>query len=183
MATSAVVTLAAGTMNIAELVFAHDELGVGATGFGLLVSAYGFGLIGGSIYAGRSEGDVRRRYFAGLAALAFGLAATATAPTLVVAMAFFAVAGLGNGLFSVSNRTMLHGAIPERVHGRLFGLVDSCDCWGFGIAVVAGGALVSALGGRATLAIAGGMLLIVAVAAAFALRAERPAPLRVAVAT
>ena len=56
MATSAVVTLAAGTMNIAELVFAHDELGVGATGFGLLVSAYGFGLIGGSIYAGRERG-------------------------------------------------------------------------------------------------------------------------------
>ena len=58
---------------------------------------------------------------------------------------------------------MLHGAIPERVHGRMFGLVDSCDCWGFGIAVVAGGALVSTLGGRATFAIAGGMLLIVAV--------------------
>ena len=182
IATSAVVTLAAGTMNIAELVFAHDELGIGATGFGLLVSAYGLGLIVGSIYAGRTEGDVHRRYFAGLFALALGLAATATAPTLVVAMAFFVVAGLGNGLFSVSNRTMLHAAIPERVHGRLFGLVDSCDSWGFGIAVVAGGALVSAFGGRATLAIAGGMLLIVAVTAAFALRAERPAPLRVAVA-
>ena len=75
---------------------------------------------------------------------------------------------------------MLHGAIPERVHGRLFGLVDACDCWGFGLAVIAGGALVSALGGRATLAIAGGMLVVVG-AAAFALR-ERPAPLRVAVA-
>jgi MFS family permease len=179
MATSAVVTLAAGTMNIAELVFAYEELGVGATGFGLLVSAYGCGLIGGSIYAGRSEGDVRRRYFAGLAALAFGLLATAAAPTLMVAMVLFAVAGLGNGLFSVSNRTMLHAAIPERVHGRLFGLVDACDCWGFGLAVIAGGALVSTLGGRATFAIAGGMLLLVATAAALALR---PAPLRVAVA-
>jgi MFS family permease len=179
MATSAVVTLAAGTMNIAELVFAHDELGVGATGFGLLVSAYGFGLIGGSIYAGRREGEVRRRYFAGLAALALGLAATATAPTLMVAMACFVVAGLGNGLFSVSNRTMLHAAIPERVHGRMFGLVDSCDCWGFGIAVIAGGALVSTLDGRATFAIAGAVLLLMALAAAAALR---PAPLRVAVA-
>lgn len=179
MGTSAVVTLAAGTMNIAELVFAHEELGVGATGFGLLVSAYGVGLIGGSVYAGRSEGDVRRRYFAGLVALSFGLLATAAAPTLIVAMALFAVAGLGNGLFSVSNRTMLHAAIPERVHGRMFGLVDSCDCWGFGLAVIAGGALVSTLGGRATFAIAGGMLLIVAMVSALALR---PAPLRVAVA-
>jgi MFS family permease len=168
--TSAVVTLAAGTMNIAELVFAHEELGAGATGFGLLVSAYGFGLIAGSIYAGRSEGDLRRRYFAGLAALSLGLAATAAAPTLAVAMALFAVAGLGNGLFSVSHRTILHRAIPERVHGRLFGLVDACDCWGFGIAVIAGGALVSALGSRATLAIAGGMLVVVGVVAAFALR-------------
>ena len=56
MATSAVVTLAAGTMNIAELVLAHEDLEAGATGFALLVSAYGFGLIGGSLYAGRERG-------------------------------------------------------------------------------------------------------------------------------
>lgn len=178
MGTSAVVTLAAGTMNIAELVFAHEELHVGATGFGLLVSAYGCGLIAGSIYAGRNQGDVRRRYFAGLGALALGLTTTAAAPTLIVAMALFAVAGLGNGLFTISHRTMLQAAIPERVHGRLFGLLDSCDAWGFGLAVIAGGALVSALGGRATLAIAGGTLLVVAMVSALVLR---PAPLRVAV--
>ena len=57
-------------MNIAELVLAQRDLEAGATGFALLVSAYGLGLIGGSLYAGRDGGDVRRRYFAGLAALA-----------------------------------------------------------------------------------------------------------------
>ena len=183
MATSAVVTLAAGTMNIAELVFAHDELGVGATGFALLVSAYGFGLIGGSIYAGRDEGDVRRRYFAGLAALA---ARAAGHRRRADARGRDGVAspspGSATGCSRSATARCSTRAIPERVHGRLFGLVDSCDCWGFGIAVIAGGALVSALGGRATFAIAGGMLLIVAVAAAFALRGRAPAPLRVAVA-
>ena len=174
--TSATVTLAAGTMNIAELVLARRELDAGATGFALLVSAYGLGLIGGSIFAGRDAGDVRRRYFAGLAALSSGLLATAVAPTLALAMFAFAFAGMGNGLFGVSNRTMLHRAIPERVHGRLFGLVDSCDSWGFALAVIGGGALATTLGGRATFAIAGLTLLVVWAAAAFALReSARPA--------
>ena len=152
---SAVVTLAAGTMNIAELVLAQSELHAGATGFALLVSAYGLGLIAGSLYAGRDGGNVRRRYAAGLVTLATGMLATSLAPGLGLALLTFAFTGAGNGLFSVSNRVMLHRAIPERIHGRAFGLVDSLDSWGFALAVIAGGALATTLGGRATFAIAG----------------------------
>ena len=117
-------------MNIAELVLAQSELRAGATGFALLVSAYGLGLIAGSLYAGRDGGNVRRRYAAGLVTLATGMLATALAPGLGLALLTFAFTGAGNGLFSVSNRVMLHRAIPERIHGRAFGLVDSLDCLG-----------------------------------------------------
>ena len=47
----------AGTMNVAELVLAQQELGSGRAGFALLVSAYGCGLIAGSLLGARDDGD------------------------------------------------------------------------------------------------------------------------------
>ena len=64
--------------------------------------------------------------------------------------------------------------MPERAHGRAFGLLDSLDSWGFGVAVVAGGALATAFGGRPLFAISGALLALVFVGAAFALRRPRP---------
>ena len=165
MATSGLVTLAAATINVAELVLAHEDLDAGATGFALLVCAYGFGLVGGALYAGRDAADVRlrrRRAFA-LALLALGLLACAVAPALWIALLTFVVTGTANGLFTTSNRLLLQRTIPESVHGRAFGLVDSLDSWGFALAVLAGGALTTALGGRATFAIAGAVLAFAAI--------------------
>ena len=162
MATSGLVTLAAATMNVAELVLAHDDLRAGATGFALLVCAYGFGLVGGALYAGR-DGNLRRRRAFALALLAVGMLACALAPALWVALLTFVVTGTANGLFTTSNRLLLQRTIPERVHGRAFGLVDSLDSWGFALAVLAGGALTTALGGRATFAIAGAVLAFAAI--------------------
>jgi MFS family permease len=161
LAGSGLVTLAAATMNVAELVLAHEDLDAGATGFALLVCAYGVGLVGGALFAGR-DGDPARRRGAALVLLAFGMLAAAVVPTLWLALPTFAVAGAANGLFTASNRLLLQRAIPEPVHGRAFGLVDSLDSWGFAIAVLAGGALTTALGGRATFAIAGGVLVLLA---------------------
>ena len=64
--------------------------------------------------------------------------------------------------------------IPGRLHGRAFGLLDAIDSWGFGAAIVAGGALAASLGGRATFALAGALALVVLVAATRAVRQRRP---------
>ena len=66
-------------------------------------------------------------------------------------MLAFAVAGIGNGLFLVTVRVLMQKLIPERAHGRAFGLLDAIDSWGFGAAIVAGGALAASLGGRVDL--------------------------------
>ncbi|MDA0180144.1 MFS transporter [Solirubrobacter phytolaccae] len=168
--TSATVTLCAATMNVGELVLAQRDLKAGATGFALLVSVYGFGLIVGALCAGRDGGDARLCYFAGLAGIAVGMLSTAFAPGLGFALFTFGFTGAANGLFSTSNRILLTRAIPERVHGRAFGLVDSLDSWGFGLAVIAGGALATAFGGRAIFGISGTILLVVWACAAFLLR-------------
>ena len=115
MCTSGAVVLVAGTMNVAELVLAQRELGAGSSGFALLVCAYGCGLVSGSLL-GASDTDeegLRRRYLLGLALLGAGLVGSALAPVLGLAMATFALSGLGNGLFVVSDRVLLQRIVPR----------------------------------------------------------------------
>jgi MFS family permease len=184
MCTSGAVVMVAGTMNVAELVLAQRELGAGSSGFALLVCAYGLGLVSGSLL-GASDTDedgLRRRYLLGLVLLGTGLVGSSFAPVLGLAMATFALSGLGNGLFVVSDRVLLQRIVPERLHGRTFGLLDAVDSWGFGAALIAGGALASAYGGRTTFALAGIGTLLVWLTAARVLRHTRPV-LRPALAT
>ena len=150
--------LVAGATNVAELVLARDELGAGGTGFALLVTAFGCGMLAGSLHRAP-------RYLTSIALLAVGLLGTAAAPNLPLAMLAFAVAGIGNGLFIVTVRDLIQTTIPERSHGRAFGVLDSIDSWAFGAAILAGGALAASLGGRITFAIAGTGALLVLLAA------------------
>ena len=171
MTGSGAVVLVAGAMNVAELVLAQQELGSGRAGFALLASAYGCGLIAGSLLGARDDGEagIRRRYLAGIALMVAGLAGSALAPVIGIAMLTFAVTGAGNALFVISNRVLLQRLVPNRLHGRAFGLLDSIEAWGFGGAVVGGGLLASTSGGRVTFAVAGVVMLIVLVGATRAL--------------
>jgi MFS family permease len=164
--TSGAVLLAAGTTNVAELVLAKDELHAGGSGFGLLVSAYGIGMLAGSLLGSREDG-LQSRYLAALGALGLGLLGSAVAPALGFALVSFAVAGAGNGLFVVANRTLLQRAVPERAHGRAFGVLDAIDSWGFGAAILLGGVMAAGLGGRLTFALAGAATLFILLAASF----------------
>ena len=91
-------------------------------------------------------------------------------------MIAFSVAGLGNGLFCVTVRVLMQKLIPEHAHGRAFGLLDAIDSWGFGAAILAGGALAASVGGRATFALAGTLALLVLIAAQRTLRRSGPTP-------
>ena len=151
MSCSGFVVLAAGTMNVAELVLAQEELGSGRVGFALLVSSYGCGLIAGSLLGARDddgEAGLRRRYLGGMALMVVGLTGSALSPALGFAMFSFAITGAGDGLFILSDRVLLQRMVPERLHGRAFG-------------------------GRATFAIAGAGMLIVLIAASRALSSSR----------
>jgi MFS family permease len=187
--TSGAVMLVAGATNVAELVIAQRDLGAGSTGFALLVSAFGCGMLAGSLLGarndtcprdslterGRDDEHVTNRYLTAIALLGLGLLGTGAAPALPFAMLAFAVAGAGNGLFLVTVRVLMQRLIPERLHGRAFGLQDAVDSWGFGAAILTGGALAASLGGRATFLLAGAFSLIVLFAAARAVSATRPA--------
>jgi MFS family permease len=171
--TSGAVIFTCGTTNVAELVLAKTDLHAGGTGFGLLVSAYACGMLVGSLLGNLDEEAVVVRYLAAIAALGLGLLGSAGAPTLPFALVSFALAGAGNGLFVVVGRLLLTRAVPDSLHGRAFGVLDAVDSWGFGAAVLLGGALVAAVGGRVTFALAGAATLFVLALAAAAARSAK----------
>jgi MFS family permease len=173
--TSGATALAGGTLNVAELALSQRDLHAGATGYALLICAMGVGLMAGSGLGAES------RELLGLLLVAAGMIGAALAPVLVLALAGFVVIGVGNGIFFVSNRVMLQRHVAEHLHGRAFGLVSSIDSWGVCGAVLIGGAFVTTLGARSTLAFAAAAMLSIALVSRRALRASgRP---RLALAT
>ena len=173
MITSGVVTLAGGTLNVSELALSQHDLQAGGTGLALLIGAMGVGLTVGSGLGGES------RDLLGLLLVTAGMIGAALAPVLALAVAAFAVLGVGNGIFIVSNRVMLQRHVAEQLHGRAFGLVSAFDSWGICAAVVLGGALVATAGARPTLALAGGAMALIALISRRALK-TRTTPLALA---
>ena len=168
---SSAVILFAGLFNVAEFLLATEELDAGDAAFSVLVGIFGLGVAMGSLVGARggSMSTLKRRYVAGLAITGVGFVGAGLAPGYAVAAATFAVAGVGNGLVLVHERLLLQNATADDLLGRVFGLKDATTAWGFGIAFVAGGALVSLLGTREVLVVAGIGAVLVAIVSWLAL--------------
>jgi MFS family permease len=176
---SSAIILFASMLNVAELPLAHD-LGAGASAFALLLTAQGVGIVVGSLSGARAGGlrDYKRRYTIGLAAVAAGLVAMSTLPWYGAVLVAFVGFGVGNGLVVVHERLIFQLAIPQRLMGRAFALLDTLGAWGFVTAYLVAGATVSALGARGAVGIAAGGAAAVALYSLVALRrAPDPAPL------
>lgn len=169
---SSAVILFAGMFNVAELLLVREELGAGSATFSLLVGLFGLGVVVGSL-AGASGGalrELKRRYLLGILATGIGLVGAGLAPHLAVAMAAFALAGMGNGLVLVHERLLLQASVRDELLGRVFGLKDAAISWGFALAFIAAGALLTVLGSREVIVMAGGLSIVVWVVAVWALR-------------
>ena len=74
-------------------------------------------------------------------------------PVLVVLC--LCLGGFGNGAALVHDRLLLASSAPESLHGRLFSLQRMCIAGAFTASFVGAGALITALGVRSTLLVAG----------------------------
>jgi hypothetical protein len=172
------VILFASMLNVAELPLAHD-LGAGASGFALLLTAQGIGVVAGSLSGARRGGlrEYKGRYTLGVAAVAAGLVAMSVLPWYGAVLVAFVAFGIGNGLVVVHERLIFQLSIPERLMGRAFALLDALGAWGFVTAYLVAGATVSALGARGAVGIAaGGMAAVVLYSLVALRRAPDPAP-------
>jgi MFS family permease len=164
----------AGLFNVAELFYAKDDLETTEAGFAVLVTAFGAGFIVGSLQGSRggTVPRLKRRYLWGLFAVGASLIATGASPVLPVALVTFALAGFGNGLLLVYERMLIHATVPDALVGRIFGVKDALTAWAFAFAFLAGGALVSELGARELILLAGAIAFMVFAVSALALRNE-----------
>jgi MFS family permease len=147
----------AGLFNVAELPFAEDVLGSTDVGYSVLATAFGLGFIAGSLSGSRGGSPqlLKSRYRLGLLVLALGFLSSGVAPNYAAALVAFAIAGIGNGMLLVFERQIIQAFVPDRLAGRVFGIKDALSAWAFGSAFICAGALVSLLGVRELLIVAG----------------------------
>jgi MFS family permease len=159
-----------------EVVFAQHTLHVGATGYGVLLSAWGGGaVLGSAIYARWRERPSRTMITLGCVFLGVGFVVIAVAPTLAVAIIGSSIAGLGNGIEIVAARTALQEAVPERWMALILSFNESVLQAVPGVGILLGGAIAAIAGPRAAFAVAAAGSFVVAGAVWLRLRTSAPA--------
>ncbi|HKH17717.1 MAG TPA: MFS transporter [Solirubrobacteraceae bacterium] len=161
----------------AIVVFATESLDVGERGYGLLMALWTAGMAAGAM------GLARRVPAHGLAAGALAAVAVQgagiAAPTLWVlaplAAAGYVVGGLAHGTKNVLVRTLIHERAPGHMRGRAYAAYNGLRNGAEIVALTCGGVLIATVGARWTLLLAGGLPVLVALAALLA-RYGRRAP-------
>lgn len=151
------VVLFAAMDNVAEVFYANDALHAGAWGYGLLATVWLVGIVIGAAVIARRLGKERLLPAMATAAIVGGaaVAVAGLVPVLVLALAMFVVGGIGNGIETVSMRSIIVHRVPDRFRGRVFaaygGLMNGMQIAATGLA----GVLVGAVGGQTALIIGG----------------------------
>jgi MFS family permease len=140
----------------AEVFFAKDVLHTGDVGFGVWLTAWPLGMaLGAAVIGRRLRGDLVAAALGAIMLQGLSIAGPALVATLAVSLVSFFAGGLAHGAKNVAVRSLLHERVPEHLHGRAYaaynGLRNSAEL----IAMLMGGALVTAAGSRATLLVAG----------------------------
>jgi MFS family permease len=148
-----------------EVVYAKETLDSTSLGFGVLIAAWGVGiLIGSGLFArarGRSLGGL---VLMSTAAIGAGYAVMAVSPTLLLACVGSVLGGTGNGIQWVAVMTALQEAVEDEYQARAAGLLESAAAAVPGIGYLIGGALTAAVSPRLAYAVSAvGVAIVVVV--------------------
>jgi MFS family permease len=150
-----------------EVIYAKETLGVGDTGYGLLLASWGAGMVCGSIVFAR----VRRAslpvlLFFSTVAIGAGYLGMAAAPTLAIACAASSLGGLGNGVQWVAVISAVQELTAANMQARVLGTLESAASATPGLGFVLGGLIATQWSPRAAFFVAGaGVMVIVFVSA------------------
>jgi MFS family permease len=149
---------------VAEVVFLREDLGLDGVGYGVIFSAWMVGMVLGALVVAR-----RVRAVATVALVAVAVQGAGVAlPTLWLAAGFagtlFFVGGVGHGVKNVLARSLIQERVADRFHGRAFAAYNGLRNGAELVALAWGGLLVTAVGARGTLALAGGLSVLAALA-------------------
>lgn len=158
-----------------EVVYAKETLDAGDFGFGVLLAAWGAGiLIGSAVFAVARRLDVLIVAGAATGLVGVGYLGMGLVRDLAPAAAFAAVGGAGNGVQWVSVMTLIQQRTPDALQTRIAGLLESLGAAMPGVGFLLGGVLTSLTSAPTTFVTAGiGLLVLAAVGAVMALRLRR----------
>ncbi|HWX45833.1 MAG TPA: MFS transporter [Solirubrobacteraceae bacterium] len=139
-----------------EVLYAKQTLGVGDRGFGILIDAWGVGMVlGGIVFARAVRRPLGPMLVVGTLLVGLSYLGFAAAPTLALACAAALIGGAGNGAQWPSLISAVQQLSPKALHGRLMSAVESigslCPALGFAL----GGAITSLTSPRTAMLAAG----------------------------
>jgi NADH:ubiquinone oxidoreductase subunit 4 (subunit M) len=145
-------------------VFLREDLGLDGVGYGVIFSAWMVGMVLGALVVAR-----RVRAVAGVALLAVAVQGAGVGlPAAWLAAGFagtlFLMGGIGHGVKNVLARSLIQERVADRFHGRAFAAYNGLRNGAELVALAWGGLLVTAVGARGTLAFAGGLSVLAALA-------------------
>lgn len=157
------------------------ELGHPDAGVGIVLSAWAIGMIA-------AANAIPHRIPLSAVAIATLLAATLQGLAKFIApfwtvfwfmVVWWAIGGMGHGVKNTGFRTLIHQRVPPEQHGRAFAAFNGLRNTAELVALAAGGVLVTTVGARGTLWIAGGVSALAALVGVAALLRRREAPVAV----
>jgi MFS family permease len=163
----------------AEVFFLKEDLGAGDALYGVIFSSWTVGMVFGALVVSRRvpAGAIAAVVLLTVAVQGAGLGLPTAWLAVGFAAAMWFVGGVGHGVKNVLARTLIQERVPARLHGRAFAAYNGLRNGAELVALAAGGVLVAALGARGTLALAGAMPVLAALAGLVVYR-RRTAPRR-----
>jgi MFS family permease len=148
-----------------EVVYARETLDSSSLGFGILIAAWGAGILLGSALFARAGGySLGRLVLLSTAAIGAGYAIMAVSPTLLIACLGSVLGGTGNGVQWVAVMTALQEAVEDQYQARAAGLLESAAAAVPGIGYLIGGALTAIVSPRLAYAVSAvGVAIVVVV--------------------
>ena len=150
----------------AEVFFLKEDLRVSDLVYGLVFSSWTLDMVIGALAVSRWVARISLAAAALVAVAVQGAGLGLPTAWLAVwfAGAMWFIGGLGHGTKNVLARTLIQQRVPDRLHGRAFAAYNGLRNGAELIALAAGGVLVVAIGGRSTLALAGAIPVVAALA-------------------
>ncbi len=153
-----------------EVIYTKQTLGASDSGYGLLLTSWGSGMVMGSIvFAALRRASLAILFFISTSVVGIGYLGLAAAPTLGIACAAAVLGGLGNGVQWVSTVSAVQELTAASMQARVMSVLESIGAAMPGIGFLLGGVLATELSARATLFAAGLGVLATVVLSAFSL--------------
>jgi hypothetical protein len=156
-----------GMFSVLLVAVAFDVLDIGEAGVGYLSAVVGIGGLAGaavtlSLTGGRGLGALLA---IGLAAWGAPIAIIGVAPEIAVAVAMMVVLGVANTVIDACSLTVMQRVAPEKVMGRVFGLLESLIIVSFAVGSLLAPLLIALSDIRTALIITGLILPVAALVA------------------